>query len=468
MLVDAVARLVRSSRRPAAVMVAALAMIIATGYRSPTAGAASVAPVSAGATQTARPTTIVVRARRLEDLDRVSAFAASVGFTVSERIDGLKALRVEAPSGMTTAQAVKAFISRPGVLYAEPDYALHRADVPADPLYVKESPYLQAVHAPEAWDIEKGKPGVLVAVLDSGIDTSHPDLQGRIWVNPREIPNNGIDDDSNGCIDDVNGCAFVSDPSPGCVEKIDGAVRDDLGHGTFVSGIIAAAGGNGQGMVGVARNVTILPIKVLDCAGAGDALALAQGILYAAEMGARVMNVSLGGPTDSLIVHEAIRIAHDKYGALIVAAAGNTGSSGVAYPARYPEVLAVGAATASADKRATFSTTGPEVDVVAVGQAIVGTVPKASCNHFLPCLASGPYAVGDGTSFAAPQVAGLVALMLSRSPTLRADAILSTIKATADGVPTGDRPDWAGSGRVNMLKALKPQFRLGAPGVSRN
>jgi subtilisin family serine protease len=94
-------------------------------------------------------------------------------------------------------------------------------------------------------------------------------------------------------------------------------------------------------------------------------------------------------------------------------------------------------------------------------------VPKSSCTRFLPCVSNGPYAIGDGTSFAAPQVTGMVALMLSRTPTLKADSILSIVRATADAVPAGDRPDWAGAGRINMLKALTPQYRIGAPGVTR-
>jgi subtilisin family serine protease len=461
-------RVTRVSVLPALLVVASLAFLLISNHAPSPATRASAAD-SAAPSAAPRAQTIVVRARRSDDLDRVAALAVRLGYTVTQRIGPLKALHVAPPAGVSVLQAVKAFVGRPGVLYAEPDYAMYRTDVPADPLYAREAPYMQVEHAPEAWDIEKGKPGVLVAVLDTGIDLSHPDLQGRIWVNPHEIANNNIDDDGNNCIDDVNGCSFVTDPSPGCTGSVNGNVRDDLGHGTFVAGIIAANGGNGQGIAGVARNVTILPVKVLDCNGDGDSLALAQGILYAAQAGAKVMNISLGGPVDSIVVREAVRIAHDQYGSLIVAAAGNTGTSGVAYPARYPQVIAVGATSSdNPDRRAIFSTTGPEVDVVAVGQGIVGTVPQSSCTRFLKCISGGPYAVGDGTSFAAPQVTGLVALMLSHTPTLRPDAILSIVKATADALPAGDRPDWAGSGRINMLKALKPQYRLGAPGVARN
>jgi len=181
------------------------------------------------------------------------------------------------------------------------------------------------------------------------------------------------------------------------------------------------------------------------------------------------VNISLGGPADSAILREAVGIAHDDYGVLVVAASGNSGAVGVAYPARYPNVLAVGAASGSnPDTRAPFSTTGPEIDVVAIGEGIVGTVPKSSCGVFLPCLAAGPYAVGDGTSFAAPQVTGLVALVLSRNPAFMADSLLGIVKATAHALPPGDRPDWAGAGRIDMLRALERQFRLGAPGVARN
>jgi subtilisin family serine protease len=448
---------------PALLAVAALSFLLIAN-RTPTpatrASAAAAAP---------RAQTIVVRARRSDDLDRVAALATRLGYTVTERLGPLKALHVAPPTGVSAIGAVQAFTGRPGVLYAEPDYATHSTDVPADPLYTGEASYLQVEHAPEAWDIERGNPGVLVAVLDTGIDLSHPDLHGRIWVNPRETAGNNVDDDGNNCIDDVNGCAFVTDPSPGCTGSVNGNVRDDLGHGTFVAGIIAANGGNGQGIVGVARNVTILPVKVLDCNGDGDSLALAQGILYAAQAGAKVMNISLVGSVDSKVVREAVRIAHDQYGSLIVAATGNTGTSGVGYPARYPQVIAVGAASsANPDKRATFSTSGPEVDVVAIGQGIISTVPQSSCTRFLKCISGGPYAVGDGTSFAAPQVTGLVALMLSHAPKLGPDAILSIVKATAVALPAGDRPDWAGSGRIDMLKALKPPYRLGAPGVTRN
>ena len=458
------------ARNAALLLLAAFALLASLAACTRTAAPAAVpppAPPAFAADQPIRPaTSIVVRTRNAGNLDAVAADARSRGYTVASRVETPPALNLVPPAGSTIARAITDFRGKPGVLYAEPSYALRGADTPADALFAQEQPYLSAVHAPEAWDIETGRPDVIVAVLDTGIDLTHPDLQGRIWTNPGEIPNNGIDDDHDGCIDDDHGCAFVPDPAPGCAAATDGNVHDDLGHGTFVSGIIAA-GGNGHGMVGVARGVTIMPVKVLDCSGGGSTFALAQGILYAVQHGAAVLNVSLGGPVDSAYIKEAIRIARDDYGVLLVAATGNKGGA-VEYPARYPNVLAVGATSADPDRRASFSDTGPEVDVVAVGEHIIGTVPKGTCRTFLACLdGEDSYAAGDGTSFAAPQVTGLVALMLSRRRALSPDSIVTIIKATADPVPAGDRPDWAGAGRVNMLRALVPQFRLAVPGTVR-
>ena len=337
------------------------------------------------------------------------------------------------------------------------------ADSPAEPLFSKQSVYLTAINAQAAWNIEQGSPDIVVAVVDTGVDVRHPDLQANIWTNPAEIPNNGIDDDGNGCVDDVNGCSFVSDSSPGCDNVTNGFVNDDIGHGTFVSGVIAAAA-NGTGMVGVARNVRIMPIKVLDCYGSGDSIATARGILYAVHNGARVINLSLGGLRDAQEVRDAVSEA-TRSGVIVVAAAGNAGTAGVAFPARISEVLAVGAASQNApDKRSAFSSYGPEVDVVAVGEDVVGTLPASRCFVLLPCLPGGPYAVGSGTSFSTPQVSGLAALMLSLKPDLSPQQITDIIKGTATPVPAGSTPGWAGAGRINMLEALKAVQNGGAAG----
>ncbi len=444
------------------------ATLVARRDATPAATAASTtAPPPATSAVDPADLSIVVRARRADDLDAVTNLALALGYRVMSRAEQPPAINVARPTGVSIARAITDFSSKPGVLYAEPAYPMRVSDTPTDPLYADES-YLKVVRAPEAWDIETGEPGIIVGVLDTGLDVGHPDLAGRVWTNVREIPGNGVDDDNNGCVDDVNGCAFVQAPEGNCGAPVSGDVHDDLGHGTFVSGIIAA-NANGKGMVGVARGVTIMPVKVLDCTGGGFSFSLAQGILYAAQNGAKVLNVSLGGPVDSAYIKEAIRIARVDYGVLLVAATGNDPSS-IQYPARYDTTLAVGA-TSDTDptQRAPFSPAGPEVDVVAVGEGIVGTVPRGTCAAFLPCTGDdGLYAVGSGTSFAAPQVTGLVALMLSRNPYLGPDQIESVIKNSADPLPAGVTPGWAGAGRINMLRAVKPAFSLGIPGTARN
>ncbi len=461
-------RMVRDARLAAGLLSGALVCAVALaasrddGRSSSTTGVAYY-----DATAAAGATSIVVRARRAGDLDAIAATASSTGYAIVRRATDPPALDLKPPASVSTERAVETFASVQGVAYAEPSYHVRLSDVPAAPLYAKQSAYLEAEHAPEAWDIEKGRPSIIVAILDTGIDVTHSDLQGRIWTNPAEIGGNGVDEDANGCIEDVHGCAFIIDPAPGCGSPTNGDVHDDLGHGTFVSGIVAANGSGG--MVGVARGVTIMPVKVLDCTGSGSSFALAQGILYAVKNGASLLNVSLGGSVDSAYIREAIRIARDKYGVLLVAATGNTGGD-IAYPARYPEVLAVGAESAAhPGQRAPFSGAGPEVDVVAIGEGIIGTVPKGACHWFVICLpGDDTHAIGNGTSFAAPQVTGLVALMLSRNRYLQPDQIISVVKATADPLVGGEPPGWSGAGRINMLRALTPQFRLGAPGTTRS
>jgi|CXWL01.1.fsa_nt_gi hypothetical protein len=432
--------------------------------------AADAAPASNGALAAGafpRPESITVRLRSGGDARAVRSYAEGLGYAVADAADDPPALQLAIPDGVTLSRAVTDFTAKAGVLYAEPAYPLRPADAPVDPLYAEsQRTYFEKMRAPEAWDISTGI-GVIVAVLDTGLDVNHPDLAGRVWTNSGETPGNGLDDDGSGCIDDVHGCAFLGAPNDGCAQSVNGDIADDLGHGTFVAGIIAAAG-NELGIVGTARNAIVLPIKILDCTGNGNTFSLGQGIVYGAARGARVLNVSLGGPIDSEYVREAIRIARDDYGALVVAASGNNGDE-VAFPARYDSVLAVGATGSSGDQRAGFSTAGVEVDVVAIGVDIVSTVPESACTGFFTCLdGSSGYAIGGGTSFAAPIVSGLAALLISRNPYLRPEAIHNLIKSTADPMPASDRPDWAGSGRINMLRALQLPYRLGAPGTARN
>ncbi len=391
---------------------------------------------------------------------------------VVARMPDLASISLRLAADETPASAAAKLSGSRYVDFAEPDLLLRSTMVPTDPYYTAQGAYLNLVEAPGAWDIELGKDSVLVAVLDSGIDLDHADLKNKIWTNAGEIPGNGIDDDNDGCIDDVHGCSFITTTSvdPSCVKPSSGVVDDDNGHGTFVSGIIAAQGNNGIGVIGAAPGVTILPIKILDCQAGGTAAQAAQALLYAAKLGARVANISFGADGESMTLTNAIREAHDKYGMVIVAATGNSGKRGVTFPARVPETIAVGSSGTPVDPlaRSPYSDWGPEVDVVAPGLNVVSTVPAKFCDSW-GCADGQPYAIASGTSFAAPIVSGLAALIISHTPNLSADAVTRIIIGTAQPLNEGDTPNWDGAGRIRMLAALTQQrYTLGVAGVTSN
>ncbi len=399
----------------------------------------------------------------------------SVGGQEEARLGELGVVRVRLREGLSLEKALELYSRLPGVDYAEPNYRLKAEFLPNDPYYTAQRWYYNLTEAPEAWDVEQGQPSVIVAVLDSGVDTTHPDLRDHVWRNPGEGVPNGIDDDGNGCVDDVHGCNFVepeaADPSCGPQPiSPSNQVTDDGGHGTFVAGIIGATGNNGVGVIGAAPGVILLPVKVLDCTGAGTTADAAAGILYAARMGAQVINLSFGGPDSSKTLLDAVVTATETYGAVVVAASGNQGTQGVTYPARYRNVIAVGASDRnSPDARAPFSNWGPEVMVVAPGVDLVSTVPQALCDGGWFCPGGQPYSVASGTSFAAAQVAALAALIRSHSPALSTNEIRFVIRAAALPLPDDATPGWAGAGRIRMRRALEAiLFRIGAPGVIRD
>jgi subtilisin family serine protease len=387
------------------------------------------------------------------------------------RLPELQSLHLRLITDESVAEAVARLQRLPWVLMAEGNPAVRTALAPNDPLYSTQAPYLALIEAPEAWDIEMGRDSVLVAVLDSGIALEHPDLQGRVWTNINETERNGVDDDRNGCIDDARGCNFVTRNSADThcpVPSNSGDVKDDNGHGTFIAGIIAANGNNGIGLVGAAPGVTILAVKILDCYGGGTAVDAAQGVLYAARNGARVANISFSADGDSATLASAIREAHDRYGMVIVAASGNEGKRGVRFPARLPETIAVGSAGVPGDytKRSSFSNWGPEVAVVAPGLNVVSAVSRELCGTWV-CVQEQPYAVASGTSFAAPMVTSLAALIVSKNPFIAPRDVRDMIMRTAVALPAGETQGWAGAGRIRMQQALKTRrYITGAPGIS--
>lgn len=278
---------------------------------------------------------------------------------------------------------------------------------------------LNAVGAPAAWAAGYTGEGITVAVVDTGVDLDHPDLVGNLYVNPGEIAGNGVDDDGNGFVDDVNGYDFVSG---------DSRPDDTNGHGTHVAGTIAAAN-NGIGATGVAPDARILPVRVLGGNGSGTDSSVAAGIRYAAEVGAHIINLSLGGGYSTRIAN-AIEYA-TSLGSLVVAAAGNESASDPAYPARYSalssSVLSVGAFD-SRERIAGFSNDvgrSGSVQVDAPGVGIYST------------YVGGGYGSLSGTSMASPHVAALAALTLSANPNLTSPELRSLLVSGTIGKSVG-------------------------------
>jgi subtilisin family serine protease len=304
---------------------------------------------------------------------------------------------------------------------------------------------LNAINAPEAWAAGYTGEGVVVAVIDTGVDLNHPDLMSQLFVNAGEIAGNGVDDDGNGYVDDVSGWDFYSG---------DNTAQDGNGHGTHVAGTIAADD-NGSGATGVAPDATIMPVRVLGNDGSGSANSVAAGIRYAVSMGADIINLSLGGSFSSLIL-SAIEYAVAN-NVLVVAAAGNESATTPGYPARFsatlPSVLSVGAYT-SAGAIASFSNdvgNSGAVQVDAPGVSIYST------------YAGDTYSRLSGTSMATPHVAGLAALALSANSNLTAAQLRSLIVEGANVSIAGSDSNGGINAAVTVAMAAAGQSSNSAP-----
>ncbi|MDB9521854.1 S8 family peptidase [Dolichospermum circinale CS-1225] len=268
------------------------------------------------------------------------------------------------------------------------------------------------IKAPTVWNKGYTGQGVIVAVIDTGVDFNHEDLKNNIWINTKEIAGNGIDDDGNGYIDDVRGWNF---------DNNNNNVLDNNGHGTHVSGTIAAEN-NGIGVTGIAYNSQIMSVKVLDANGSGSYSNITKGIYYAVDNGAKVINLSLGGDSPNDTLKSAIEYASSK-GVIVVMAAGNNSESIPSYPARYAynSGIAVGAVDQN-NNLADFSNRSGSQEIAyitAPGVDIYSTVPNNQ------------YANYSGTSMAAPHIAGVVALMLSANPNLTESQVRQILISTS-------------------------------------
>ncbi|NLS76209.1 MAG: S8 family serine peptidase [Chloroflexi bacterium] len=340
------------------------------------------------------------------------------------------------PPGLSVEDAVKALRARPEVEYAEPNYLYHALDL-TDPGLANQWPP-DRIEAPAAWEITAGDPAVAIAIVDTGVDYLHSELAPNLWSRPSEIPGNGLDDDANGYVDDVHGWDFInSDANP----------LDDHFHGTHVAGIAAAAPtDNPQGLVGICPRCAIMPVKVLNASGSGTLDAVANGILYAADSGARVINLSLAGTSGSFILENAINYAWDR-GAVIVAGAGNSGRDQLMYPAAYARAMAIASSNRD-DLRSCFSNYGDGyVALAAPGELVYSTTPRDAAGN-------DTYATYSGTSMATPHAAGLAGLIISQDPARSNEQVRALMESTAEDLgPVGVDP-FFGHGRINALRAL--------------
>lgn len=321
--------------------------------------------------------------------------------------------------------AARRYAADPAVAYAEPVAIAHATTLPDDPFLSSSGSWGQsyadlwghlAIGAPAAWDLSRGS-GVVVGVVDTGVDATHPDLAGNVWTNPGEVPDNGLDDDGNGFVDDATGWDFAAD---------DADPDDRNGHGTHVAGTIAAVADNGIGIAGVASGARILRAKGLGDDGRGRLSDLIEAMMYAAENGADVINNSWGGfSVPSQTLFDALSALH-ALGVVVVSAAGNDGREVASnlylyLPAGHPDGLTVGALTPFGDL-AGFSNHGPILSLAAPGVDVLSLRAK---HETLPARVNvgDHYARLSGTSMASPHVAGAAALLLSAAPELSVDEV---------------------------------------------
>ena len=285
----------------------------------------------------------------------------------------------------------------PDVEWAEPKFVYELNYTVDDPDFGSQW-NLTKIKAALAWDVTTGDTNVVIGIVDTGVDWDHPDLAANIWRNWKEIPGNGIDDDGNGYIDDIRGWDFagLDGESPD-----NNPMEDKPIHGTHVAGIASAVTNNGTGIASIGFKCKLLPVKV-SAGGSTIVLYGNEGIVYAADNGAKIINCSWGGYGYSILGKEVIDYAISK-GALVVAAAGNENSSLTHYPSSYKGVLSV-TSTGTADIKSSFSNYGKDIDVSAPGSGIYSTWMDNS------------YSILSGTSMASPLAAGLAALVLSHFP----------------------------------------------------
>jgi thermitase len=373
--------------------------------------------------------------------DRQQRLLAALDGRISQRFKSIRGGRlvvVRPRSGGATGRLRKLLARRDEVAYAEPDFFQFASKTPDDPFYtlqyaLVDSPDDHDIDAPTAWGTRSGC--AKVAILDTGIDTDHPDLKSNVYKS-EDKPNNGKDDDKNGYVDDTYGYNTI---------KGKGSGEDDNGHGTHVSGIVGGRGNNDVGVSGTCWSTKLLAVKFMNSRGKGSTSDAIEGIDYAVKQGFKIVNCSFGSSSKSSSLHDAVDYAQD-HNVLLVVAAGNDSENidkQPLYPASYSDsnILAVAAST-SDDTLADFSNFGSEaVDVAAPGDSIYST------------YLGGGYRILSGTSMAAPYAAGVAALLRKQQSDATYGNLRYAIRHKVDKPPALNGKV-AYDGRLNAEKAL--------------
>src|SRR3990170_1352443 len=363
------------------------------------------------------PGRILVKFKESTPQNIVDERLSELNVRISARINKLNVLVLNVPESQEDA-IISAFSKIPNVEFAEPDFVATALATTNDPsLSTQWGMFkVQAANSsgPSAWDITTGSASVKTAILDTGIDQDHPDLSAKIVANQN----------------------FTTSPT----------VDDLYGHGTHVGGIAAAVTNNSVGVAGLCYNSSLMNVKVLDDTGSGYYSWIANGITWATDNGAKVINMSLGGSSGSSTLQNAVNYAVAN-GVVVVAAAGNSGNPSRTYPAYYSNVIAT-AATDSNDAKASWSSYGSWVDVAAPGVNIYSTFP----NHPYQINKALSYDFGSGTSMATPHVAGLAALVWATGICSTNTCVRAEIENNADAI-SGTGTYWT-YGRINAYKSV--------------
>jgi subtilisin family serine protease len=356
----------------------------------------------------------------------------------------------------------------PDIEWAEPVFIYKTGATPDDPIYdTEQEDYLELINLENAWEISTGSSDVVVAVIDSGVNYDHEDLENNIWANPGEELN-GEDDDDNGFIDDIRGWDFVDIDEDFVISGEDSGPADNDpmdfgGHGTHVAGIIGAQGNNSLGVTGVSWNVRIMPLRAgyYNTSNQGVVSYAPEALNYACNNGADIVNMSFGfpGPTYSYALMDAIDDCVEK-GVLLIAGAGNSDSSITSYPAGYEDVIAVAAIYGYKNKiqKAGFSNFGIWVDIAAPGVGIYSTWVDDSNTT------NNNYKSIDGTSMAAPIVSGIAALLKSAKPELTAYELSRHLYAYSRNI-SEDEPDYHMDLGAGLVQAVLDKETSDLPGM---